>query len=168
MHAGADGGFKVAGAAVEMKLHCAHTLLHNSFHGAAPAGVEDPDRTFFRIDQNDWQTVGSLNRQHHAGSVRDHAVANHRNCGRGDDAMNDVGVNLAHGNEGPGVPATGPECGEERGAIALDGWPRIDLGEAEVEGMASVHAGVSTLASREAVNQPRIFLEAFRLEDFDL
>jgi len=77
-------------------------------------------------------------------------------------------MNLAHRHERPGMSAIGPECGEERGAIALDGRPRIGLREAEVECVVSVDAGISTLASLEAVNQPGMFLEVFRLEDFDL
>jgi hypothetical protein len=66
------------------------------------------------------------------------------------------------------VPAVRSQIGEERGAIALNGGAGIGLRKAKVEGVASIDAGVSALASREAVNQPGIFLEVFRLEDFDL
>jgi hypothetical protein len=61
-------------------------------------------------------------------------------------------MHLAHSDEGPGALANGSECGEEGGSIALDRGARIGLREAEVEGVASIAAGVSALASREAVN----------------
>jgi hypothetical protein len=66
------------------------------------------------------------------------------------------------------VSAARSQICEERGAIALNGAAGIGLRKAKVQGVASIDAGVSTLASREAVNQPGIFLEAFCLEDFDL
>lgn len=56
----ADGRFNICGQGSEAAAHGSHSFFDNALHRAAPTRVEHSHGSLFDIDQNDRQTIGSL------------------------------------------------------------------------------------------------------------
>src|ERR1700722_11444660 len=186
-NAGADRCLYILRAGSEPALHLSYTFFDDSFHGAAPARVKHAHGAAFGVDENDGETIRGLNGEQQAGSGSDQAVAGERrvwvgcDLGRVDvmqvDVTNDVGVNLAEGDEFPALNflavlitlfvagARGFESAQEGGAIAVNGDLGVVFGEAEVQISFGVGAGESAGARGEAVDQPRELFQILRAKD---
>jgi hypothetical protein len=106
------------------------------------------------VDQNHRKAIGGLNGEQEAGSCGDESVAADRLSGNGIDVVDDVGVDLTDGNQGPeavavelrstgqpraAVPTwifsctlagSGSEFPEEGGAVAFNRGAGVVFGEA--------------------------------------
>ena len=170
-----DGGLQVTRTRAKMTEHLAHTLLHDSLDGAAPAGMEDADGVMLRIHQNDWEAVSSLDGNEQAGRTGDQAIARERLLGNVIDAVNDVGMNLPQGYDRPewlfyaGSP--GRRCSQvpqENRTVSLDGSAGVMLGESEIQVAIAIDAGMASDTGGEAVDEPRELVEMTRAKDGEL
>jgi hypothetical protein len=99
----------------------------------------------------------------HAG---DEAIADQRFFRQLCHAVDEVGVNLAQGDEGPRlVTARGTELLQESRSIAFDQTARVLLGESEIESVAAINAGEPAESGAESMNQPWNASEGFRTKD---
>lgn len=84
--------------------------------------------------------------------------------------MNDVGMNLAQGDQGPGLLCWSfsrklctvlcrSQLKQERFAIALDGGFVVLFGEAKIERLPAVDAGEPTGAGRKSMEEPGKFTQ---------
>jgi len=103
LNAWADGGFEVAGAGAEVAEHFSDAFFDDALEGAAPSGVEDADGAMFGVDQDHGEAVGGLNGEQEAGCGGEESVAGWMVGGGGVDAVDDVGVDLAEGDQGPAI-----------------------------------------------------------------
>src|SRR6266446_2933807 len=82
------------------------------------------------------------------------------------DPVNEVGVNLAQGDERPTfAPLRYPNLVEEKLAVAFDGGAGVVFGEAEIESVSAVDAGNSAMAGGEGVNEPREIGQLFGMQE---
>ena len=81
-------------------------------------------------------------------------------------AVNEIGMNLAQGDDRPQLlSAGGSDLRQEGGSIAFDCAARVLFGESEIESISPVNAGNPTGSGAETVNQPRKPSQGFSLQD---
>jgi hypothetical protein len=128
---GTDGGADVFCLRAEVTAHFSDTFFDDALYRAAPAGVEDADSAVPGVSDDDWQAVGGLDGEKKARSAGDESVACELVFGNSGDAVNEVGVNLAERDQGPGFLR---KVLDQRGAIAFDGAAGGVFGEAQIAG----------------------------------
>ena len=107
MNTGTDGRLDIAGPSAKPTMHLAHTFLHDPFYGPTPARVKDSHRPAFCVHQNDGQAIGGQNCEQQTRGLGDQAVAREPRLADLRNAMNEVRVNLAQGNQRPLAPLAG-------------------------------------------------------------
>ena len=95
-----ERGEKIGGLAAEFKLHAANSLLGDARECAAPTGMSSGDYTLFGIDDDNGNTVGSLNAEQQASDVCEGSISLAGVGGRLREKMNDVGVDLLQREQG--------------------------------------------------------------------
>ena len=63
-----------------MLLHRTDPLFHDALEGAAPSGVECPNSSLLRVNQQDGQAIGGLDREQKSRNIGDESVAGARLC----------------------------------------------------------------------------------------
>lgn len=130
VNAGADGSLNVSRLRSEIAAHFSYTFFNDALHGAAPAGVEDTYCMALGVDQDDGEAVGGLDREQKSRGAGDEAIAGKLMGRDADDAVDEVGMNLAQRNQGPRF-ALG-EILDEGCPITFDGAARGIFGESEI------------------------------------
>ncbi len=80
-------------------MHLANAFFNDALDSSAPAGVENSNGAVLGIDQNHGQAVGGENSQQNSGGIGDQAVAGEWFAGDLRNTVDDVGVDLAKGDE---------------------------------------------------------------------
>src|ERR1700728_287548 len=155
--------------AAKAAMHLAHTFLYDALHRAAPARVKHADHVPPAVHQNHGQTVGDLNPKQQTGSRGDHPITAEWFFRNRVDAANDVGMNLAQGNERPrrwadSARATSladyrPQFTKKTNAVPFHRRSGVVFSEAKVEIAFAVSPRESTRARRKTMHQPRKFTE---------
>src|SRR5947209_6819016 len=145
--------------------HDSETLLDDALDRAAPSGMKHPDGFVSRIRQDDWKTIGSLNGQHEPGHAGDQPIAGKLAGITGFHNMNDVGMNLPKRNQ---RPFRCTQAAQECLSIIFNRRAGVFFGEAQVQRfLFAIHAGKSTCAGAEAMNEPRNLPERSSLQDLN-
>jgi len=95
----------VRGAAAELHGHFSDSLHDNAPQCAAPSGVDGGHSTSPRIDQENWNTIRSLNSKEQARAVCYGGIAMARIARMNFEIMHDVGMNLFQCREGELIAA---------------------------------------------------------------
>lgn len=163
-NAGANNSFQIGGTRAEVLAHFTHALFDDALNGSAPASVEDSNGMAFGINQNHRQTVGGENSEQDARCPGDKPISSERVFGRLGNAVNDVGVNLPKGDEGPSFTLgrtrrawlhACDKCANELLPVALHRGPRVVLRKSEVQCFSAVNFRNSTGSRAEPMHQPR-------------
>ena len=127
----------------------------------------------FHIHQDYRKTICRLNGDEQAGSTRDQAIPDEWLFGQSINAVDQVGMNLTQGNDGPERLFAGPR-GSRRGraqrtqegsAITLNRRARILFGESQVEVTFAVGAGIASDPRGESVHQPGMLAQVARAKN---
>jgi hypothetical protein len=161
---GANGGEEVGGLDFEVHLHLADGFDHDAGQGAAPAGMNGSNGAFFRVDEENRNTIGGLGAQEKPAAVGGGGISAARFGGRGVKKMDNVGMDLLERNE---LEIGRSEGGLEAAAVFEDVFFGVPFGEAEIENFFAVLIGDSARLSAEAVGEPGEFGERSRLQDSD-
>ena len=125
--------------------------------------MEYSDSSLLGVDQNDRQAISCLDGKNNAGHAGDEAIPDQWFSRLRFDAVNEIGMNLAEGNEWPRLPvAAGAELVQESRSIAFDFAARILLSKSQIEDVAPVDTRKSAGSRAESVNQPGKADEGFR------
>ena len=95
-----ERGEKIGGFTAEFKLHTANGLLGDARESAAPTGMNRGDYTPLGIDDENGDTIGSLNAEQQARGVCEGRVTLAGLSGGLRKKMNDVGVDLFQREQG--------------------------------------------------------------------
>ena len=96
----------------------------------------------FCVHQNDRQAIGGQNGEQQAGGLGDQAVAGESRFGDFRNAMNKIGVNLAHGDQRPlAALPDGSQLPEKCGPILFHRPPRILPGKSEIQALPAIGPG---------------------------
>ncbi len=156
----ADGGEEAAGLGAELHLHLADGFDDDALQRAAPAGMDGSDGAFFRIDEENGDTVGGLHTEKETGAVGDRSVARHggqatpRLGGLGVEKMDDIGMDLFQRDE---LDLGCGKGGLETAAVFKDVFSIVPFGEAEIQNLFAALVGNAAGACAEAVDKPGEF-----------
>jgi hypothetical protein len=123
--------------------HFADSFLDDALHGTAPSGVKNSYSAAFAIDENDGKAIGRLHGNDDSRGVGDETVTGEGLTLRFAfiDAMDQVGMNLAQRNQWPTfASAQNAQFFEKKFSVALDGYARVMLREAKIQGFTPVGA----------------------------
>ena len=144
--------------------------------------MKHADRFALRIDEDDRQAIRRLNSQQQARGRRDQPVAGERRMRNRVHAMDDVGMNLPHGDERPACRAvelrstgqpraavpTRSDRPQKRRPVAFDSGPGIVFREAEIEVAFAIGAGKTARACGGSVYKPRQRIQMTRAKNVQL
>jgi len=148
-----DSSANILRICAEVVLHFADSFLNDAFDGATPAGMKNTNCPPLGVNKNNGDAIGSENAKQNGRRAGNHAIARERMLGCTANGVNDIRMNLAKRDKGPGVSVTG-KLFEEAISIALDGNAIVIGGKTQVQCVATVRAGIASRASAETVNQP--------------
>src|SRR6185369_897945 len=156
VNAGANRRPQIAGPSTEPAPHLAHAFFHNTFYRPPPARMEGSHRAAFYVHEDDRQAVCCQNCEQQARSSGDETVAGETQCGDLRNAMNEVGMNLAEGNQRPLAPFPNrSELPEKRGPVLFHRPLPILAGETQVQTALAVSPGKPAWPGAKAMNGPR-------------
>lgn len=174
----ADGGENVGRSRREFHLHAAQRFCGDARDCAAPSGVNGGDGAMTRIDEQNGNAVGGLNREKQAGRAGGEGVAFSGIVGlggsRGDDVC-DVGMDLAQCDERKFRIA---KRFGEAAAVFVNAFATVPFGVAEIQefslarligarpGSRRFENADTASASAEAVNEPVELREGSKFENF--
>src|SRR5690348_4429348 len=133
-----DGGKNVCRIGLEARVEFAGSFLKDARKRTAPPCVNGGHDTFFGIDEEDRNAVGSLNAEKKARSLRQRSVAFTRFLWRGGERPNDGGVDLFESDEREFLRAEG---GLEFFAVGENVLTGVPVGEAEIQTLPAIELG---------------------------
>lgn len=154
VNARTDGGAQIGGMGAEIAPHVSDAFFCDPLQRASPTGMKNPDRMFSGINQLQGKAVCRLNGNQNSGDIRDQAIPRHDLSGDLADPVNDVGVNLAQGDERPPPVPDGPDLLQKQFTVLLDGLSGVMLCKAEIQSLAAVSGGRACKPGTKSVNQP--------------
>ncbi len=158
----ADGGEQMRGVTSKFELHAAYGFLGDAGESAAPAGVNGGNGAFFRIDEQDGDTIGGLDGEEEAGAIGGRGIGFAGIRGPLGENVDDIRVNLLERNE---IEIGGAESGLEFAAIGEDVFASVPFHETEVENFFGIERADAAGAGAETVNEPRQFGKRDKFED---
>ena len=157
-----DGGEEIGGSAVKFLLHATDGFLGDSGEGTTPTCMDSSNGTFLGINQENRDTVGSLDSQKNSGLLRRRGVAFAGINGGLREQVNDVGMNLLEGSE---AQVRGLEGGLKPAAVFPDIFWVVPFHKAEVEDALGFELAYTLGTSAEAVSEPGKFSESGEFEN---
>jgi len=82
-------------------VHFSYSFFDNALDGPAPTRMKHSDGSLLGIYQDDRKAIGGLDGKENVGHAGDEAIADQRFLWQRGNAVNEIGMNLALGNEGP-------------------------------------------------------------------
>jgi len=107
VNSGPDSGSQITCRGAIVAVHFAHTLLHDSFQGAAPSCMKHPNGAIPRVNENDWNAIGGQNSKQKTGRIGYQPITAKRLLRPSLYGVDKIRMNLADGHQRPGLPIFG-------------------------------------------------------------